>query len=266
MKNNSLIVSFLAIILFSSCKEKIDLNLNNQEFSRLVVEGTITNEDIYQTIMITKTSDYSKSQPPVIVHNAIVSVSDGQNSWSFSESASGIYQSQTPFQGMVGMTYNLSIQYDNESYTAVATMNPALIIDTLYAATSAYGDSLYEIYSNIYESEMPMQYYLLKTIVNGVINDSLKNWNYFSDELINGAYLPDLLLTFVKAKEGDTIQIKSFSINKEHYDYIINASQSLYEPIPFLGSNPANIKGNISNGAMGFFQASAVSVNSCVIQ
>lgn len=252
-----------ALILAVSCKKKIDLNLNNEEFSRLVVEGTITDENKQQIIKLTKTSDYSNPQAPIPASGAIVSVTDGTNTFTFTESPSGVYKSNTNFRGEVGKTYDLSVYFESKEYTSSSTMYPAFMLDSLYALPEYDG---YSIYINAQESPVSKQYYLMKTIKNGVLNDTLKNWSFFSDDLINGLYLQDFNIAWLEALPGDTVQIETFSISKEQYEYINTALQTQSTPIPFLGSNPANIKGNISNGAMGFFQVSAVSIKGCIIQ
>ncbi len=263
-------VKYITIVIISmfiaaSCKEKIDINLNNEEFSRLVVEGTITDENIQQTIILTKTSDYSKPQPPIPATGAAVSVTEGLNSYTFNEVSPGVYRSNNTLKGEINKTYNLNVHFDSKDYTASSTMQPPLLIDSLYSI-AAEENGYYELYVNTQESSVPKQFYMIKTIKNGVINDTIKNWSYFSDDLINGIYLQDFYIGYVNAKPGDTIQLKTFSIIKEQYEYINNIYQTQMEPIPFLGSNPANIKGNISNGAMGFFQVSAVSLKEYIIQ
>ena len=260
-----ILIATISIFIAASCKEKIDLNLNNEEFSRLVVEGAITDENIQQTIKLTKTSDYSKPQPPIPATGAIVNVVEGLNTYLFNEVSPGVYCSKSILKGEINKTYTLNINFDNKDYTASSSMQPPLLLDSLYSLP-ATENGYYELYVNTQESTTPKQFYLLKTIKNGMLNDTIKNWSYFSDDLINGIYLQDLYIGYVNAKSGDTIQMKTFSISKEQYEYINTAMQTQSAPIPFLGSNPANIKGNISNGAMGFFQVSAVSLKGCIIQ
>jgi len=264
MKNNILYIAVFITLLITSCREKIDINLNNEEFSRMVVEGTITDENIQQTIKLTKTSDFIKPQPPIPASGAVVSVTDGTSTFLFSEVSPGIYKSNDILKGEVGKSYSLNIQYEDKEYTASSEMYPAFVADSLYALYEKEFET-YSLYINAQESPVPKQCYLVKTVKNGIVNDTLENWSYFSDELVNGIYLYNFLISFVEAVPGDSVGIIIYSISKDNLEFIKNAVQSQFEPIPFIGSSPANIKGNISNGAMGFFQVSAVSRKSCVV-
>jgi hypothetical protein len=84
------------------------------------------------------------------------------------------------------------------------------------------------------------------------------------DKLYDGSYLDDNQI-FIPFKKGDKLDVSLLSLSKEAYDFYA-ALGSLASQGGFMGRNPANLPTNISNGAVGFFSASAVSTKSIVIE
>jgi len=122
----------ISLVIFSafSCQEEIDLNLKDEKFSRLVVDGSFTNEFQRQTVYLSKTANYSANEPSPKVSGAIVSISDGIKIFNLSETAPGVYQTDS-MTGEVGKTYNLTIDYNGKTYNAESKMNPVTKIDSI---------------------------------------------------------------------------------------------------------------------------------------
>jgi hypothetical protein len=69
----------------------------------------------------------------------------------------------------------------------------------------------------------------------------------------------------LKGEETDSLDITLSSVSKEFFEYFTSiVNNTGYEPDPFFSTTPANFKGNISNGALGFFQASSVKHSKCI--
>jgi hypothetical protein len=261
-KQYYILIIFSLVILMNSCKEEFDYNQMTDGLERLVVEGYITDIDSVHTIRIMKSSDFINPQPPIPAQGAVVNVSDGTNLFSFSEIEPGIYKNNQFFKGEVGKTYILNIVYENETYTAESRIRPCFEIDN---AAVIWEDSINYVFLSGQEPAEKDQFYILKTNVNGVINDTLANWSYFSDELINGIYFNFELVAMFEGNETDTLDISLQSVSKEFFDYFTSiVNNTGYEPDPFFSTTPANFKGNISNGGLGFFQASSVRKQNCV--
>ncbi|MBN2779062.1 MAG: DUF4249 domain-containing protein [Bacteroidales bacterium] len=261
-KQYYILIIFSLVILMNSCKEEFDYNQMTDGLQRLVVEGYITDIDSVHTIRIMKSSDFINPQSAIPAQGAIVNVSDGTNLYSFSEIEPGTYKNDQLFIGEVGNTYNLNIIYENETYTAKSSISPCFEIDI---AAVIWEDSVNYVLLSGQENEENNQFYILKTSINGVINDTLENWSYFSDELINGIYFNFELVAMFKGRESDTLDISLYSVSKEFFEYFTSiVNNTGYEPDPFFSTTPANFKGNISNGGLGFFQASSVQKQNCV--
>ncbi len=248
--------------LLHSCKEEFDYNQITEGLERLVVEGYITDLDSVHTIKLMLSSDFIDPQQAIAVSGAVVTVSDGANLFTFTETEPGIYKNVQFFKGETGKTYSLSVAYNSETYTAQSKMNPCFEIDT---AAVFWEDEMNYVLMSGQEHNDPGQFYILKTTINGVLNDTLANWSYFSDELLNGIYFNFELVALFEGDETDSVSISLFSVSKEFFSYYASiVNNTGYEPDPFFSTTPANFKGNISNGALGFFLVSSVKKKSCV--
>ncbi|MBK7030017.1 MAG: DUF4249 family protein [Bacteroidales bacterium] len=85
-KTGILYVLVTGLILLSSCTERIEIELED-DFARLVVEGAITTDTMPHTIKLTTTSSYYYNQPAPVVQHAIVSISDGTETFLLNETA-----------------------------------------------------------------------------------------------------------------------------------------------------------------------------------
>jgi hypothetical protein len=54
------------------------------------------------------------------------------------------------------------------------------------------------------------------------------------------------------------------NIGKDYYDFLIGAQAEIRGSNPLFSGPPANVKGNINNGAIGFFSAYSVTHSSTV--
>lgn len=138
--NMSKSVQLIFLIIFSllatSCVEEYEFQSEVENFeSILVVEATITNQDKFQEIKLSRSYNLD-TIAPFPERNAVVKViSDAQGTISFSEASEGLYISNTPFTAQPNTTYVLDIQTnDGRSYTSsTEQLTTSTQIDNLYA-------------------------------------------------------------------------------------------------------------------------------------
>ena len=121
-KNTPFFALASLLILLSSCQEVIELDLNEGEAQRLVVNGWMTDQPGRQEVQLSLTTSYFFNEEPPTVSDAIVTVSDGTDTWTFAEEAPGTYRPSTDVVGEAGKTYTLNIDYDGETYQASAKL------------------------------------------------------------------------------------------------------------------------------------------------
>ena len=245
--------------LFASCKKEFDLDLNAQNKNLLVVEGLITDQNEPQIIKLSRTVSYLKQEKPQAVENATVMVNVDNQAVPFTQKEPGSYYAPDGFIGQVGKTYNLTITVDGQVYKASSKMNPAQVMDAASTKTHEFNPDYFEIRLSFTDNPDKGDYILFKYARNGQMIDTLDKWTTYNDRLTNGKSFEDIL-TFgdVEGSVGDDITVYSYSISKEYSDFIGAAEMATMEPMPFFPPPGAAITGNISNGAVGFFQASAI--------
>ncbi len=273
------LIIFIPIIylLISSCSEIIDMNLNSANNNRLVVEGRITDELKIQWLRLSRTSDYFVNQQANAEIGAIVSISNEDTLFNLSDiNNNGFYTTNKAIAGVPGKTYVLNILLtDGESYTAESFLKPILPMDSInyqYRKTdNPFDDKLYyHINLFVQEPEPIGDYYLWELFIDGIHeSDTLRKKTFISDEYINGSYVanaPIYILEDTKImKDTSMVKIQMLSISKDEYDFkFAILLETDYSGAGFNGP-PANIPSNISNGAVGYFGASAVVEDSVLV-
>lgn len=286
MKMNILII-LTFVLIWSSCEEKINWKVKESS-RRLVVEAGLTDELKYHEVKLSISSSYFDSSLPETVSRAEVSITDGERTIEFEESPanSGIYKTIEKVKGEIGKTYTLSIDLEKEiadvrNYTATAKMNRALPVDSIvpiFFPNSNWSENAdddddaddsqtkkYILYLAVYGQEPnPVGDYYYANLFR---NDSLMTKSIFDvvllhDEMggFNGKNVFPIYIytdTFVEAM--DTIAVELHSTSETYIDYIYNMDEVTDGADAFgMSGPPANVKGNISDKAFGFFSVSAV--------
>lgn len=263
---------FIVTVLFQQCTEKMDIELD-ESYSRLVVEARLSTDTTIHTIRLTKTSAYFSNSKPLPVSGADVKLFDGNQYIVFAENLSepGVYQTLPNTYGVVGRTYNLiikNIDIDNdgtiEEYTSQSTIYPINQIDSI--GTKYYSDfKAWEI--QCYVLDPPTEdYYLFNIYKNNVLmTDTLSEPFVVDDKLYNGNYTNGIGVGYLrdrktgeKANIGDSVMLEIWRINKDFYKFMMEFRQTIQPQNPLFSGPPANVKGNISNGAIGYFAAYSI--------
>jgi hypothetical protein len=280
--NHIQIVFFVLLCIFlGSCNESVEeitWELKDHS-SMLVVDGAVTNKFKNQGIRLTLSTAYFSTNDPEPVHNASVHITEGNNSYSFTESPdnTGWYFSNDSFAGEPGKTYNLFINLTEningkKEYTSSSTMPEGLDIDSIqceiYELPKVFVDESSEkkdttILIIMYfgnEPKSPGNYYFAKIFRNNMpLFSSVKSYPFSDDGERNGMYT-NFSGLIKNVAPNDTISFHLYSIEREYYTYInaiskIDQTGDIYSP----QGPPANAKGNI-DGALGYFIATYFSV------
>ena len=241
----------IALGIFSSCEEVINLKLNTSE-SQIVIQGSVYDHPGPYTVKITRTVGFDESNiyPPVTGAEVVISDNAG-NSDVLTETTPGTYMTST-LQGTVGRTYSLTISADGKNFTAVSTMQLAVNIDSLYCEKSFFGDYL-QLYAEFSDSAGVENYYNLIQSINGVIRDGA---GFTNDQLDDGKTIKFLFMPYDEESllyAGDTTTVWLETIDKGVYDYYRTLFQYASQY-----TTPANPVSNINNRALGYFKACSI--------
>lgn len=264
MKN--IFAFILLMVTFSACTEDIDLELNEGDNQKLVVDAWITDEPGPHEVRLSLSTSYFFNQEAPKVTDATVEISDGTSSITLSPGEPGIYLTPVDFEGKVGTTYELTINYNGNEYTAQATLNRVPEIEAL---ESEYDDLEEEYMILLYTQEPPGEgdHYLFKNYKKGTtMADTLANVGFASDQFADGSYIGGVEVGYGDYEVGDTILFEMHSISEEAFDYFIAVMLETEWRGGIFDTPPANIPSNLSNGALGFFNASAVRKSELIIE
>jgi len=271
-------IILLALVLFA-CEEPVRLDIT-QTPSKVVIEGLITDVPGKQSVKITRTADFYSSGETPRITDAFVTVTDDQgqvihfvHNPGYHADSAGIYLPAVPFTGQVGRTYHLNVQVGDDVYEAEDVLAPVIPIDSLgYRVNDleqkdpAKPGRFYELLMFAHEPQDEKNFYLFKFYENDSLVFNVDSDIYYSDdellaENIDGVPSP------VFFSKNDDARVEIYSISRVGYVYysdlwslLNNDSGGMFGPIP------ASPRTNISNGALGFFQVSAMKTTAVKIE
>jgi len=197
----------------------------------------------------------------------------------------GIYDIRK-IKGKPGHSYFLYIKHLNKEYRASTFMNEVPLLDTLKFDKTwdpVKSQDYYPPLVSFKKLQSPENYYFF-VISIGYMNSYCMESSYemldqlggrsFNMTILDDAHLssyvsgldvgkckaPDYWITsYTWANPGDSVKVRMFSATKEGYQYFDALFKQIDNDGGIFNPAPTTPKGNISNGAMGYFGASAVS-------
>lgn len=272
---------FSSIILFSGCsEEEIRLDLDSSVV-RLVVDGIITTDTMEHCVSLSLSGDYFYNKPATRVSGAKVTISDGVETFELveSETAPGKYYTPVDYFGKQDHLYTLEITgvdvagiAKDEVFSAESYLYSVLSIDSLGVDYSTQ----YDLWKVLLYAQDPAEenFYLFKLLRNGkLISDEYAEMSVTDDEYFDGNYIDGVWLFDLDYKEededlqvGDVLTVESYMIDEKYYDFLVAAQEETSPKNPLFSTIPANVPGNISNGALGVFAACSVYKKSVIVK
>jgi len=265
-------------MLATSCVERINIELDSS-YERLVVDGAITTDTIAQTVRLLKTTSYFYDQAAPPVTGADLKISDGESVYSLHEDSPGVYRTDPSVFGVAGKTYSLSIRLAEPvggytEYTAESTLYPVANLDSI--AMTFHSDwsenGIWEVKCWVQDPPTKDFYRFLVSKNGRMLSDTLDEWFVTDDRFFNGNYVYGAPIAYLQGdkldeilKAGDLITVEMNSIGQKYESFIIEAQAEIRGSNPLFSGPPANVRGNLSNGAIGFFAAYSVSRASAVV-
>ena len=268
----STVCLLLSLFFFFSCEEEFDINLPPVE-PQLVVDGLITDEFKRHAVYLSLSDNYDLDSPHPRVEDAIVILSDGENTFPLNETSAGVYQTDS-LRGNPGKTYTLTIVWEGKTYTAQDKMPEVSDAEPPYITVSSDRFELefrrhlfgfpeanrWEL--NVLPDNSPPD---LDTTRFGqqigikVYSDGRRVFEYFTHPSIEVNGLLDFEEGhFYGFRIGATIIVKKYSMSDAYYQFLMGVFQETEWRGTLFDVIPANVRSNVSGDALGFFAASAV--------
>jgi hypothetical protein len=256
----------------ASCTERINIDLDESTV-RLVVEGTVTTDTMVHKVILSKSTSYYYSQKAPVVSGASVFIRGGGFNLQLNESSPGVYETDSNFYGISGESYTLDIELDSavggfKDYSATSVMSVKVSIDSLQLLFHPEWseEGFWEV--KCYFQDPPTaDYYRFLVSRNGkLMSDTIDKWFISDDRFFSGGYVEGASVAFLDQglddemlNNGDTVTIELNCITRPYARFIFDAQAELMGSNPLFSGPPANLSGNISNGAIGFFSAHTTS-------
>ncbi|MFI1743453.1 DUF4249 family protein [Thalassobellus sediminis] len=256
---------------FVSCEDVIEVDLKSTE-PRLVIDGSLNwlkgSQGNNQYIKLTLSAPFfDRAVPPA--NGATVIVTDlNNNTFNFvEEENTGLYINNS-FIPVIDGIYNLTIIYNNETYTATEKLVPVSPIEYVEQKNEGgFSGEEIEIKTYYTDPEGIENYYLFE-----FANNITKSLEVYDDEFTDGnqifAFYSDEDLT-----TGDELIIKNYGISKQFYEFMnLLLQQTDDESGDPFELQPATVRGNCINQTnpenypLGYFKASEVSIFNYIIK
>lgn len=265
-----LLASAIVLCTGHGCTETIELELESVS-RRLVVDGMVMSGQSMHYVRLTESVSFfnDSSSPPV--SGADVFLSDGAQIERLVESGEwpGFYVSSGKIIGKPGKSYSLSISgvdIDDdgveERYSASSYMPPVAAPDSIKMVYHE-GWEIWKILLYARDNPETEDYYLFRVYENGILmSDNLSEFGIVSDKFFDGGIANGVWIQSIDAENnadlfeaGDVITLQMCGITEEYYRFVESVQRENRGRYPLFSGPPANAKGNVTNGALGFFTA-----------
>ncbi len=263
MKHIFPIIALLFSLIFVSCEEVVDVDLNTAS-PRLVIDAGIdweqgTDGSVQKIKLSTTTSFYSAVVPPV--SGATIFVTNSSNTiFNFIEGSTAGEYVCTNFVPQIDESYTLTVIVNGQTYTATETLNSvASITEIIQDNEGGITGDLIDIKALFNDPADSENFYLFKYKYS---NQAKLDYQVTDDRFFQGNTIFSLSDN-EELEAGDQIQITHYGISRTYYNYmnILLSIAGNTGGSPFQ-SPPATVRGNIINStnfdnyALGYFRLS----------
>lgn len=256
--------------MLAACEKTVMLDIT-QDQPRVIIEALVTDQPGDQYVKVTRSSGFYDTGASPRIENAAVTVSDDAgNQYIFVHNpggdadSAGYYRPADGFTGVIGRTYHLAVQVDEILYEADDLLTPVTPIDSLSSRINEderddpeKTGKYYEVLMYAKEPRATTDYYLFKFYRNDSLTVNADTDIYFADDELLGENI-DGVPSPVYYGIGDLARVEMYSLSREGYVFYSDLQTLLTNDGGLFGQPPSNSRTNLSNGALGFFQASAV--------
>ncbi len=274
----TILLMYLTVILTFSCEEVVIIDLPETE-RNIVIEGLLTDELTSHYVRVSQVVDFYETGSFPAVSNAEVFVeTDAGEVFRYTYNPTGdsllagYYFSEQEYAGKPGKLYSLHVKLGGLEFTAIDSMVRVAPIDSLstqineHEKANAGADSLYwEVV--LYAGEPPevKNYYFFNFYRNGQLTrDEITDVYAFDDTALGGSL--NGLASPVLYARGDTAMVEMMSLTRRGYLYYFDLVNVLNNDSGLFSPPPTNPRSNISGGAAGIWQVSAMSRKQLVIK
>lgn len=261
----------IIVTALAGCTEKIDVNLDQQQYARLVVDARFSSDTMAHLVKLSTTSDYFDNQAPKTISGAEVTISNAEEEYFLNEmpAGSGNYYTDPQVAGRIGSDYQLDIRLPEtiggtDTYSATSHIYPISQMDSIALEFhDEWGpDGIWEVKCYVWDPPTE-DYYMFNLYRNGVlVTDTITKVFVVDDLLYNGNYTNGIGVGYLNQSDvnqqlfpGDVVTLSVSRITRDYAEFLWQLQEEVSYQTPLFSGAPANVNGNISNGAFGAFGA-----------
>lgn len=271
-------VFIMLVMIAAGCEKEYFLD-PNPAGSMVVIEGLVTDRPGHQYVKISRNAGFYDSGKTPRITDAVVTVTDDLgNVHEFvhnpgdNPDSTGYYKPSSSFAGQVGRTYTLQVTADGEIYEAEDTLYPVASIDSLTVDIDEderedpeHPGRFYQVLIYTREPQETKDFYLFNFYRNDSLTLNDPTDIYFTDDVVLAESI-DGITTPIYFSVGDKATVEALSISRPAFVFYNDLSILLNNDGGMYSPPPANCRNNLTNGALGFFQASAVNTMDIIVE
>lgn len=246
---------FLISIFLGGCVDTAEVDLDSAD-PRLIVEGKIANGEGPFEVKLSLSTEFFNTLPEYVETAEVFISDDAGNVEQLQYTEKGTYVTSS-ITGVPGYTYHLRIEHAGKTYEAWSHMPqiPELgAIEVTYEEESFLRDEGYYLIVRGEESDFDAGYYRSLVYVDDSLYNPLGLNDLFAAISEDGEGINQIEIPYA-FRLGDSITLEIISMDRRAYVFYQSFLLLLFSDGGLFGSPPANPEGNISNGALGLFQA-----------
>lgn len=255
------------------CEKASNWEIEPQFDNVYIVEALITNEAKRHAVKVS----YMNSQLNEGfngVAGANVQITDGDSVFDLGMSEeTGVYETDAFFQAVLGKEYVLTINIEGETLNASTSLLPVKPMDTIEYVLVNSNDSLYRIgtIASQYSNDVAMyELFLDWSFLSGYdtlpVMDASAKYYFYSFNTVDEHQIFSGTKETITFPKGTKIIEKKYSLTPEQASFYRSFLSETEWKGGGFDANPANLPSNFTEGAIGFFSASSVIVDTIYVR
>ncbi|MBK8192654.1 MAG: DUF4249 domain-containing protein [Lewinellaceae bacterium] len=265
MKN--ILLAMLAIALLNSCTKVIDINLNEAD-PKIVIEAELVSGTQDFMVKITKTSDFFNPGQPVTIVDAAVFLKKARTTNRSTLRMTATAFTSSKFHGD-GKHILFSVRHRRgKNLRSDRFPSQNVPLDSLTVGVpennpfNPSGADSFEIVVNYQDPQDDLNFYRIKSTVNGIPRSEGVKLLVIEDRYSAGAYFT--LPIFTDSYElNDSVEVELVSMSRAMFDYFTTLALLVDGS---GGAAPTNPSSNWSGDALGYFGAFSVSKQTILVR
>jgi hypothetical protein len=256
-------------MILIACEETTEWQLDPGTNGQLAVQAILTDENKIQEIRLTQTYDELNGSAPPIT-DAVVSVEANGISMDFlpDQQDAGWYKSARPFALIDDLEYTLMIDWQGQRYIARSELAEVAPLPPITFQNFGKSDSLtFAEFAPIYNPNQQAMYEMRVDWSHLSSNPSDRALLYFyTFSAVEISSLVRPVRDTVFFPRGSVIIARKFGLSDDYADYLrALVAETEWRGGAFFGAS-ASLPTNISEGAVGFFSASAIAADTLIAE